>query len=63
MTAEDFNEAHPVGTAVVAYPLTRKDRSFVTRTRTPAWELGHGAPVVSVDGYTGGIALTHIDVI
>jgi hypothetical protein len=34
-----------------------------TTTRTPAWILGHGAPVVSVDGYAGGICLTHIDVV
>ncbi|MEV0779244.1 hypothetical protein [Streptomyces sp. NPDC050428] len=33
-----------------------------TVTRTPAWELGHGTPVVSVTGYAGGICLTHIDV-
>lgn len=38
-------------------PCTRLE----TVTRTPAWELGHGTPVVSVDGYAGGIALTHID--
>ncbi|MFI8191445.1 hypothetical protein ACIF8T_21920 [Streptomyces sp. NPDC085946] len=40
-------------------PCTR----LVTRTRTPAWPLGHGEPVVSVDGYAGGIVLEHIDVI
>lgn len=34
-----------------------------TTTRSVAWELGHGEPVVLVDGYTGGICLTHIDVI
>lgn len=33
-----------------------------TVTRTPAWELGHGEPVVSVKGYAGGICLTHVDV-
>lgn len=38
-------------------------RALETVTRTPAWTLGHGAPVVSVDGYAGGICLTHIDVI
>lgn len=38
-------------------PCTR----LVTRTRTPAWELGHGDPVVSVDGYAGGILLEHVD--
>jgi hypothetical protein len=39
-------------------PCTRLD----TVTRTPAWTLGGGYPVVSVEGYAGGIALTHIDV-
>lgn len=34
-----------------------------TVTRTPAWTLGHGEPVVSVVGYAGGISLEHIDVI
>jgi hypothetical protein len=34
-----------------------------TFTRTPAWTLGHGEPVVSVEGYAGGIVLDHIDVI
>lgn len=33
-----------------------------TVTRTPAWTLGHGAAVVSVEGYAGAIALTHVDV-
>lgn len=68
MTAEEFNAAFPAGTPVVAYPLTRPEDNqpdfferLETVTRTPAWTLGHGAPVVSVDGYAGGIALTHID--
>ena len=30
---------------------------------TPAWTLGHGEPVVSVEGYAGGICLDHVDVI
>lgn len=68
MTADQFNARYPVGTPVVAYPLTRPDDNqtefferMETVTRTPAWTLGHGASVVSVDGYAGGIALTHID--
>ncbi|GES27827.1 hypothetical protein AB0G60_03105 [Streptomyces angustmyceticus] len=40
-------------------PCTRLE----TTTRTPAWILGHGEPVVSVEGYAGGICLTHVDVI
>jgi len=38
-------------------------KRLVTKTRTPAWELGHGEPVVSVDGYAGGIVLDHVDVV
>jgi hypothetical protein len=68
MTADQFNALYPVGTPVVAYPLTRPEdnqpeffEKLDTKTRKPAWTLGHGAAVVSVDGYAGGIALTHID--
>jgi hypothetical protein len=60
-TAERWNTLYEVGTPVVAYPLSREDEPLRTRTRTAAWTLGHGAAVVSVDGYAGGIALTHID--
>ncbi|MFI8254121.1 hypothetical protein [Streptomyces filamentosus] len=62
-TAGEWNARYPVGTAVVAYPVTRDDEPLRTVTRTPAWTLGHGAPVVSVEGCSGGIRLTHIDVI
>ncbi|MFD9070588.1 hypothetical protein [Streptomyces lasiicapitis] len=69
MTADEFNALYPVGTPVIAYPLTRPEgkapeffERLETTTRTPAWNLGHGVPVVSVEGYPGGIALSHIDV-
>lgn len=62
MTAEEFNAAYPVGTPVAAFPITRDEQPLLTVTRSAAWELGHGAAVVAVDGYAGGIALTHIDV-
>jgi hypothetical protein len=70
MTADEFNALYPVGTPVVAYPLTRPEdgnphffKRLDTTTRTPAWTLGDGEPVVSVVGYSGGICLTHIDVV
>lgn len=70
MNAAEFNARFKVGTPVVAYPLTRPEAGqpdfferLETKTRTPAWTLSHGDPVVSVDGYAGGICLTHIDVI
>ena len=67
MNAETFNARYPVGTPVIAYPLTRPEdgqpeffERLITRTRSEAWTLGHGDPVVKVDGYTGGICLTHV---
>jgi hypothetical protein len=63
VTAKEFNALYPVGTRVVAYPDSRLGRALVTVTRTEAWTLGHGAVVVSVEGYAGGISLTHVDVI
>lgn len=59
--ADRWNARYPVGTPVDAYPGARWDEPLRTHTRTPAWRLGHGDSVVSVDGYAGGIALTHID--
>lgn len=40
-------------------PCTRLD----TVTRTPAWTVGDDDPVVSVEGYAGGISLNHVDVL
>lgn len=56
------DESLPVGTQVLAWPGSRDGRAMLTRTRTPVWRLNGGDPVVSVEGYAGGIALTHIEV-
>lgn len=61
MNAQQWNAKYDVGTPVVVYPITRDDAPLITRTRSEAWALGHGAPVVLVDGYSGGIHLTHVD--
>lgn len=44
------------------YAETDPCKRLDTVTRTPAWILGHGEPVVSVEGYAGGICLSHVDV-
>lgn len=77
MSAAAWNAAYPVGTPVTAYPGIRPEYAaelaakrgrtpsevptLITRTRSVAWELGHGEPVVKVDDYAGGISLEHID--
>ncbi|MEV4423998.1 hypothetical protein AB0K23_01215 [Streptomyces sp. NPDC049602] len=68
--ADAWNSAHPIGTRVIAYPSVRPEfdavlaaqTRVVTTTRTSAWILGHGTPVVSVHGYAGGITLDHVDI-
>jgi hypothetical protein len=58
-----FNEAHPVGTPVLYWPGAREGawpgRESVTRSQA---RLLCGTPCVWVEGYPGGIALTHVEV-
>lgn len=64
MTAEQFNEKYPVGTKVLYWPWVREGKDGIpSSTRTPAWTLGNGDPLVSVYGKAGGILLTHIEVL
>ena len=67
LTAAEFNARHPIGAPVTAYPGFRPEiggddvPTLHTTTRSHAWNLGHGEPVVMVEGYAGGISLEHID--
>lgn len=63
MNADEFNAAYPVGTPVLYWPGARRGIGSRSKTRTPAWEMNSKDTVVSVDGYGGGIALTHIEVL
>jgi len=73
LNAEQWNALFPIGTPVIAYPSIRPEHAakigmteyprLVTHTRSHAWNLGHGEPVVAVNGYAGGISLEHIDLI
>lgn len=60
--ADAFNAANPIGTPVYAWPRFIDDKPLATHTRSSAWVLGHGEPVVSVEGLRGGISLMHIEV-
>lgn len=56
-----WNNAYPIGTRVRYWPGTRDEPARTGLTRSQAWVLGHGAPVVKVQGHAGGIALMHVE--
>lgn len=60
MTADQFNAAHAVGTPCRYYPLAGDACHRKTKTRSEAWELGHGAVIVKVEGVSGGVDINHL---
>lgn len=68
LTVRTWNEQHPVGTPVIAYPGARPEywsddvERLVTRTRSKAQVLSGHTAVVWVEGHGACIALTHVDV-
>lgn len=60
VSAAEWNESCPPGTPVRYWPVAGKPNVCETHTRSEAWELGHGEPVVKVVGWSGGVALSHI---
>lgn len=63
MKADEWNQRYPVGTPVRYHPIIDDHESVVSKTRSEAWELGHGAAVVKIEGRTGGVLLEAIEVI
>lgn len=63
ITADEFNAKYQVGTPVKYFPLSTEADYEETKTRTPAWTLGHGQVVVSVEGRSGGVCVEHIEII
>ena len=66
MSAEEWNERHPIGTPVVYWPVYPPEPGIgpvETKTRSEAWPLGHGEVVVKVEGRAGGVALSHIELL
>lgn len=62
MTAEEWNKRHPVGTPV-RFETYRGGPIEESRTRSEAWELGHGEPVVKIEGRAGGVCLDFLTVV
>ena len=61
LTAKEWNDKYPPGTIVV-YTNAIGDK-LTTYTRSEAWELGHGDPVVLLHGRAGGYALEFLTVV
>ncbi|WP_155404029.1 hypothetical protein [Citrobacter amalonaticus] len=61
MSAAQFNAAFPLGSSFTYHSVKGKpDAAHFTMTRSEAWELGHGATVVMVNGISGGVDITHL---
>ena len=60
MNAEQFNTQYPVGTPVRYYATKGRLEYRSAKTRSPAWELGHGAAVVAITGQSGSVSVDHI---
>ncbi len=56
-----FNAAHPIGTPVKFWPGLREGDGLDSQTRSGAWLVGGHTPVVLIENYAGGIALTHVE--
>ena len=57
---DQFNRLCPIGTPVIYWPGVREGEGRASVTRSAAWLLGGHSPVVMVEGYAGGIALSHV---
>lgn len=63
ISANEFNTLYEEGTLVRYYPISDEDNFEETKTRSIAWTLGHGEPVVKVEGRTGCVAISNIEII
>lgn len=58
MNVETWNASYPVGTPVT---VTKDDGTKIeTKTRSIAWALGDGTPVVMLEGISGGYLLSRV---
>ncbi len=63
MTAKEWNDTYTPGVRVAYRPLKSDPAGILTLTRSEAWELGNGHPVVLIDGKSGGVSLEHLTVV
>lgn len=61
-SAAEWNERYPIGTPVRFYSVLPGTEFEESKTRSEAWELGHGEPVVKIEGRTGCVCLSHCEI-
>ena len=61
----EWNSLHPVGTRVRYWPLIGQQNPPPVEgvTRSKAWCLGYGDPVVLITGKAGGMSLDHLEIL
>ena len=59
-TAAEWNQLFVPGWPVFYRPLLNDAHVVPSRTRSFAWNLGHGAPIVKIAGVAGGVSLEHL---
>lgn len=64
-TASAWNRHHPPGTHVRYHPVMPSGTvgPVDAQTRSEAWDLGDGTPVVKLEGKVGGVSLAHLEVL
>lgn len=62
MNADQWNEMYPVGTLVQYQPIKDEQFEAPVKTRSEAWTLGSGHPIVKIEGRTGGVHIGHLRV-
>jgi hypothetical protein len=66
ISAESFNRRFPIGTPVRYWAVLPQHPSVPpkdTKTRSAAWEVANGRPIVMIEGLSGGVALSHIEIL
>lgn len=66
LSAKEWNQRHHIGTLVRYYPIlpTRTDFTPIeTATRSDAWDLQTGRPVIFLTGVDGWVSLFNLEVI
>lgn len=65
MTSKEWNKKYPIGVVVVYHSIIRLNSKFdmITSTRSKAWTMPSGTPVVKLNRKAGGVSLEALDIL